>query len=135
MLVRVLLVASIRIRPAPRRETIETPTTLVSGTVFRTTSTPEVERTLAPWLSQGHWGKTAPGTGNVSWKYVPCPTSGNVKFRLKEPSNANWNEVIVENHTHPIASVQVKAQTGNQVTGQIELMSGSQDAGGQFVCE
>jgi expansin (peptidoglycan-binding protein) len=30
-----------------------------------------------------------------------------VSFRLKEPSNTYWNEVIVEGHAYPIQSVQV----------------------------
>ena len=27
---------------------------------------------------------------------MPCPTTGNVKFKVKEPSNQNWNMVLVE---------------------------------------
>lgn len=66
-----------------------------------------VDAYAALQLPAGHWGNgTAQPTGNVSWKYVDCPVSGNVQFRLKE-NNASWNEVIVLNHRMPIDTVQV----------------------------
>jgi expansin (peptidoglycan-binding protein) len=52
--------------------------------------------------------------GSISWKFVPCPTSGNVHFRLKEPSNAAWNQLLVENHTYQIEKVEVQVN-GNWV--------------------
>jgi expansin (peptidoglycan-binding protein) len=58
-------------------------------------------------LGAGYLGQRA-GVGQITWKYVSCPTSGNVKFRLKEPSNAGWNQVIVEAHRTPVTSVQVQ---------------------------
>jgi expansin (peptidoglycan-binding protein) len=64
-------------------------------------------------LAEGYWGSRA-GKGSISWKYVPCPSVGNVKVRLKEPSNANWNMVLVENHVYPIASVEVKSSRDGQ---------------------
>lgn len=60
------------------------------------------------------------GTGNggmygqISWKYVPCEKNGNVHFRLKEPSNANWNQVLIENHKFQITKVEVRVN-GNWV--------------------
>jgi expansin len=60
------------------------------------------------------------GTGNggmygqISWKYVPCQNSGNVHFRLKEPSNQAWNQLLVENHRFPITKVEVRVN-GNWV--------------------
>lgn len=43
---------------------------------------------------------------NLSWRFVPCPTTSNLSFKLKEPSNAGWNEILVQNHRHPIAKVE-----------------------------
>lgn len=57
--------------------------------------------------SEGYLGARA-GVGNISWKYVPCTTTADVSFRLKEPSNTYWNMVVIENHVYPIASVQVR---------------------------
>lgn len=57
-------------------------------------------------VSDGYLGQRA-GVGEISWDYVPCPTTGNVSFRLKEPTNAGWNQVIVEGHRYPIERVQV----------------------------
>jgi expansin len=79
------------------------------------------------------------GTGNggqhasISWKYVPCPVpdNQNVTLRLKEPDNAYYTAVIVQDHTYPIKSVKIKGQeatrdgrsnywlvgTGNQAPG------------------
>jgi expansin (peptidoglycan-binding protein) len=58
-------------------------------------------------LDDGYLGQRA-GVGQITWEYVPCPTTGNVEFRLKEPSNAGWNQVIVEGHDNPIVSVEVQ---------------------------
>ena len=65
-------------------------------------------------VSDGYVG-TAAGVGRISWAYVPCPTTETVSFRLKEPSNTYWNEVIVEGHAYPIQSVQVQVD-GTWVT-------------------
>jgi expansin (peptidoglycan-binding protein) len=46
--------------------------------------------------------------GQISWRYIPCPTQGNVHFRLKEPSNLNWNQLLVENTKYPITKVEVR---------------------------
>jgi|GEM_PF-1588035 len=61
-------------------------------------------------LPVGHYGKGA--QGQVGWKYVPCPTAGGIQLRLKEPNNRFWNMVIVENHTYPIAKVEVETDRG-----------------------
>jgi expansin (peptidoglycan-binding protein) len=53
------------------------------------------------------------GTGNgapkgaISWRYVPCPTSEDVSFRLKEPTNQYWNQILVEGHRYAITKVEV----------------------------
>ncbi len=57
-------------------------------------------------VSDGYVGSTA-GLGRISWAYVPCPTSETVSFRLKEPDNSYWNEVMVAGHVYPIRGVQV----------------------------
>lgn len=60
---------------------------------------------------EGYVGTGNGGTvGNISWKYVPCPTTGNIAFKLKEPTNANWNQVLVQNHTFPIQSVEINGK-------------------------
>jgi expansin (peptidoglycan-binding protein) len=60
---------------------------------------------------EGYVGTGNGGTvGNISWKYVPCPTNGNISFKLKEPTNANWNQVLVQNHAFPIKSVEINGK-------------------------
>jgi len=58
-------------------------------------------------VGDGYVGARA-GKGQVSWKYVPCPTDADVSFKLKEPDNEFWNEVLVQGHRAPIASVEVR---------------------------
>lgn len=62
--------------------------------------------------SEGYLGNG--GVGQISWKYVPCETEGGVHFRLKEPSNQNWNQLLVENHKYQITKVEVRVN-GNWV--------------------
>lgn len=68
----------------------------------------------AAFLQIGQENEGYLGTGNggmygqISWKYVPCPTQGNVHFRLKEPSNQNWNQLLVENTKYAITKVEVR---------------------------
>lgn len=53
------------------------------------------------------------GTGNganvgvISWRYVPCPVAGDVSFRLKEPGNVYWNQILVEGHRYAVAKLEV----------------------------
>jgi expansin (peptidoglycan-binding protein) len=58
----------------------------------------QVGTTTEGYLGTGNGG----AAGRISWKYVPCPVTGNVTFRLKEPANQNWNEILVGNHKTPI---------------------------------
>lgn len=54
-------------------------------------------------ITEGYLGTGNGGAvGRISWKYVPCPVTGNVTYRLKEPSNQNWNEILVGNTRTPI---------------------------------
>lgn len=58
---------------------------------------------------EGYLGTTNGGAvGKISWKYIPCPTTENVSFRLKDATNRYWNEILVEGHMHPIAKVEVE---------------------------
>jgi expansin len=65
--------------------------------------------------NEGYLGTANGGMyGQISWKYVPCEKEGNVHFRLKEPSNQNWNQLLVENHPYAITKVEVRVN-GNWV--------------------
>ena len=50
------------------------------------------------------------GVGSISWRYVPCPVTGNVRARIKP---GNQNEVFFENLITPIKSASVNGQTSN----------------------
>lgn len=58
---------------------------------------------------------------NVSWKYVKCPASGNVKARLHPNQNPDWQPVVIENGLYPIKSVTLNGanatRTGNNSGG------------------
>jgi len=59
--------------------------------------------------SEGYLGTSNGGMhGQISWKYVPCENDGNVHFRLKEPTNQNWNQLLVENYKFAITKVEVR---------------------------
>jgi expansin (peptidoglycan-binding protein) len=59
--------------------------------------------------NEGYLGTSNGGMyGQISWKYVPCENDGNVHFRLKEPSNQNWNQLLVENHKYQLTKVEVR---------------------------
>jgi expansin (peptidoglycan-binding protein) len=59
--------------------------------------------------SEGYLGTSNGGMyGQISWRYVPCENDGNVHFRLKEPSNQSWNQLLVENHRYAITRVEVR---------------------------
>ncbi|WP_437754480.1 expansin EXLX1 family cellulose-binding protein [Sorangium sp. So ce1389] len=58
---------------------------------------------------EGYLGTTHGGAGGkISWRYIPCPTNGPITFRLKDPTNRYWNEIIVEGHAHPIEKLEVE---------------------------
>ncbi|WP_437305357.1 expansin EXLX1 family cellulose-binding protein [Sorangium sp. So ce388] len=58
---------------------------------------------------EGYVGTTHGGAGGkISWRYIPCPTTGPLTFRLKDPTNRYWNEIIVEGHAHPIEKLEVE---------------------------
>ncbi|KYF92962.1 hypothetical protein BE18_28055, partial [Sorangium cellulosum] len=58
---------------------------------------------------EGYLGTTNGGAaGKISWRYIPCPTTTPVTFRLKDATNKYWNEILVEGHAHPIEKVEVE---------------------------
>lgn len=61
---------------------------------------------------EGHLGTGNGGAvGSISWRYVECPVGDeNVKYRLKEPDNNGWNELLVQSHRFPISSVEIDGQ-------------------------
>jgi expansin (peptidoglycan-binding protein) len=59
--------------------------------------------------SEGYLGSGKPGSkGQISWKYVPCPTGETVHFALKEPSNVNWNQIVVSGNQYEIVKLEVR---------------------------
>jgi expansin (peptidoglycan-binding protein) len=58
---------------------------------------------------------------NVSWKYVKCPATGNVKARLHPNQNADWQPVVIENGLYPLKSVTLNGvaatRSGNNAGG------------------
>lgn len=44
----------------------------------------------------------------ISWKIVPCPVQGAVKFYFKEGSSKWWTAVQVRNHKYPITKLEYK---------------------------
>lgn len=64
----------------------------------------------------------------VSWKYVKCPASGNVKARLHPNQNADWQPVVVENGLYPLKSVTLNGvnatRSGNNSGGNAWIAAG-----------
>ncbi len=58
------------------------------------------------YLGTGNGGMA----GSISWKYVECPIESEITFKLKEPDNANWNQLLVQGHKFPIQSVDIGGQ-------------------------
>ncbi len=48
------------------------------------------------------------GRVSISWKFVPCPVEGAVKFYFKEGSSEWWTAVQIRNHKYPIAKLEYK---------------------------
>jgi expansin (peptidoglycan-binding protein) len=51
----------------------------------------------------------------VSWHYVKCPASGNVKARIHPSQNANWQPVVVENGLFPLKTVTLNGVSAKRV--------------------
>lgn len=65
---------------------------------------------------------------DVSWRYVKCPASGNVKARLHPNQNADWQPVVIENGLFPLKSVTLNGtnatRTGNDSGGNAWIATG-----------
>jgi expansin len=64
----------------------------------------------------------------VSWRYVKCPATGNVKARLHPNQNADWQPVVIENGLYPLKSVTLNgmnaSRAGNTSGGNGWIVSG-----------
>ncbi len=64
----------------------------------------------------------------VSWRYVKCPATGNVKARLHPNQNADWQPVVIENGIYPLKSVTLNgmnaSRAGNTSGGNGWIVSG-----------
>lgn len=43
----------------------------------------------------------------VSWRYVACPVSEDISFRLQPPTNPWWRSFLVQSHRYPLASMEI----------------------------
>ncbi len=67
--------------------------------------------------SEGYLGTGNGGAvGLISWRYVACPVTGDVSYLLKEPTNACWNQILVEDHRYAIEKVEAMV-SGQWVAG------------------
>ncbi len=66
----------------------------------------------------------------ISWRYVKCPATGNVKARLHPNQNADWQPVVIENGIYPLKSVTLNgmnaSRAGNTSGGNGWVVSGKQ---------
>jgi expansin (peptidoglycan-binding protein) len=64
---------------------------------------------------------------NVSWHYVKCPASGNVKVRLHPNQTPDWQPVVIENGLYPLKSVTLNGvnatRSGNNSGGNAWIAS------------
>ena len=51
----------------------------------------------------------------VSWHYVKCPASGNVKARIHPSQNANWQPLVIQNGLFPLQSVTLNGVNAKRV--------------------
>jgi expansin (peptidoglycan-binding protein) len=51
----------------------------------------------------------------VSWRYVKCPASGNVKARIHPNQNANWQPLVLQNGLFPVQSVTLNGVSAKRV--------------------
>jgi len=71
-------------------------------------------------LSRAAWNALTNNAGGteisgVNWQVVPCQTTSNVTFELKEPTNQYWNQFLVRGHRYPIAKAEVQLANGTWV--------------------
>jgi len=61
-----------------------------------------------PVLSQLLPDGVAFASTGVSWRFVPCPTSGGLRYTLQTGSNASYAAVLIENHVNRLSQVELK---------------------------
>jgi len=64
----------------------------------------------------------------VSWHYVKCPATGNIKARLHPNQNPDWQPVVIENGLFPLKSVTLNGlnatRAGNTSGGNAWIVTG-----------
>ncbi|WP_242356244.1 expansin EXLX1 family cellulose-binding protein [Anaeromyxobacter sp. SG64] len=50
----------------------------------------------------------AAGRVDVTWRTVPCPVDGPIRYRLSPASNAWWFGIVPMDHRHPIAALEAR---------------------------
>jgi expansin len=84
-------------------------------------------RQLQPNSSLEHLGNG--GNGSISWRYVTCPATGNVKMRLHPKTTADWQPVVIENGLYPLNNVTINGtaatRAGNATGGNAWLANGA----------
>ncbi len=66
-------------------------------------------------VDEGYLGTSHGGAvGHISWKYIACPLTTPVTFRLKDASNTSWNQILVQGHRNLLAKVEVDVNGGWQ---------------------
>ena len=61
-------------------------------------------------------GKLELGTINIKYDFVPCPTTGNIKYRIKKDSTKYWVSVLIDNHRIGVKKFEMKGQNTGWVT-------------------
>jgi expansin (peptidoglycan-binding protein) len=66
-------------------------------------------------VDEGYLGTSHGGAvGHISWKYIACPLTTPVSFRLKDANNASWNQILVQGHRTLLAKLEVNVGGGWQ---------------------
>ncbi|WP_242346355.1 expansin EXLX1 family cellulose-binding protein [Anaeromyxobacter terrae] len=50
----------------------------------------------------------AAGSADVTWRTVPCPVAGPIRYRFSPASNPWWFGIVPMDHRHPIASLEAR---------------------------
>jgi expansin len=57
--------------------------------------------------------RVADGRVPISWRYVPCPVSGPIRYHFKEGSSRWWTALQIRNHRHRIRAVSWRGADGS----------------------
>ena len=61
-------------------------------------------------------GKLETGVLNIKYDFVPCPTTGNIKYRVKKESTKWWVSVLVDNHRVGVKKFEIKGKNTNWIS-------------------